>query len=199
MAVDVNARIARRLRELRDARGFSLDALADRSGVSRSTISLIERGQSSPTATVLDKLAAGLGATLASLFEEADKPAVPVSPVARAADQVVWTDPASGYVRRNLSPAGAGSALQLVSVTFPAGRRVAYDSPPRDTEIQQQIWLIDGVMEITVGTARHRLEAGDCLAMSLDQPIVYRNPTRKPACYVVALATLASPTSRRSR
>jgi transcriptional regulator with XRE-family HTH domain len=199
MAVDVNARIALRLRELREARGFSLDALADRSGVSRSTISLIERGQSSPTATVLDKLAAGLGATLASLFEDGDKPAAPVFPVSRAAEQPVWTDPASGYVRRNLSPAGVRSALQLVSITFPAGRRVAYDSPPRDADIQQQIWLIDGVMEITVGADRHRLEAGDCLAMSLDKPIVYRNPTRKPACYLVALVTLPSPISRRNR
>ena len=60
--MDINTRIAQRLRELRDARGYSLEALAERSGVSRSAISLIERGQSSPTAVVLDKLAIGLSA-----------------------------------------------------------------------------------------------------------------------------------------
>ena len=59
--MDINTRIATRLRDLRDARGYSLDTLAERSGVSRSNISLIERGQSSPTAVVLDKLAIGLG------------------------------------------------------------------------------------------------------------------------------------------
>ncbi len=58
--MDITARISRRVKELREGRGWSLEALAGRSGVSRSNISLIERGQSSPTATVLDKLSAAL-------------------------------------------------------------------------------------------------------------------------------------------
>jgi transcriptional regulator with XRE-family HTH domain len=187
--MDLTQRIARRVRELRDAQGFSLDALAERSGVSRSNISLIERAQSSPTAAVLDKLAAALGVTLASLFDEPSAPAAEPSPMARVAEQPVWTDPESGYVRRNVSPP-ARSPIQLVDVIFPAGRRVAYDSPPREVDIHQQVWMIDGVMDVSVGDAQWRLETGDCLAMRLDQPIVYRNPTRKPARYLVALATL---------
>src|SRR2546423_4925425 len=124
--MDINDRIAERLRSLRGERGYTLDALAERSGVSRSMISLIERGQSSPTAAVLDKLAAGLTVTLATLFEDEPR-AAPPSPLARTADQPVWTDPASGYVRRNVSPP-ARSPIQLVDVVFPAGQRVAYDS-----------------------------------------------------------------------
>jgi transcriptional regulator with XRE-family HTH domain len=195
--MDINACIARRVRELRDAQGFSLDALAERSGVSRSNISLIERGQSSPTATVLDKLATGLGVTLASLFEDNTGIVTEPSPVARVAEQPVWTDPASGYVRRNLSPA-ARSPIQLVDVIFPAGQRVAYDTGAREVEIHQQIWMIDGVMEMTVGDAQWRLETGDCLAMRLDRPTVYRNPTRKPARYLVALASLPFVASRKT-
>jgi transcriptional regulator with XRE-family HTH domain len=195
--MDVNDRLARRIRELRDAQGFSLDALAERSGVSRSNISLIERGQSSPTATVLDKLAAGLGVTLASLFEDSAAQAAEPSPLARVAEQPVWTDPSSGYVRRNVSPA-VRSPLQLVDVVFPAGQRVSYDSAPRETDIQQQVWMIDGAMEVSVGERTWRLEPGDCLAMRLDQPIVYRNPTRKPARYLVALVTQAIPNPRRT-
>ena len=61
----VEARLAIRLRALRAERGLSLDALAEQSGVSRSMISLIERAESSPTASVLDRLAASLGVTLA--------------------------------------------------------------------------------------------------------------------------------------
>src|SRR5258708_3888294 len=128
--MDITARIARGVRARRAAGGFTLDALAERSGVSRSNTSLIERARSSPPAAVLDKLAAGLGVTLASLFEDGASPAAEPSPVARAAEQPVWTDPASGYVRRNLSPA-ARSPIQLVDVVFPAGQRVAYDSPAR--------------------------------------------------------------------
>ncbi len=195
--MDINARIARRVRELRDAHGFSLEVLAERSGVSRSNISLIERGESSPTAAVLDKLATGLGVTVASLFEDSKAHIAEPSPMARVAEQPVWTDPASGYIRRNLSPA-ARSPIQLVDVIFPAGRRVAYDTAAREVEIHQQVWMIDGVMDMTVGDVHWRLETGDCLAMRLDRPIVYRNPTRKPARYLVALATLPVLPTRRN-
>src|ERR1700716_4716639 len=101
---DLNQRIAERVRELRAARGLSLDALASKSGVSRSMISLIERGESSPTAVVLEKLATGLGVVLASLF---DAPTgVPRGPVARRVVQPQWREPASGYGRRHVSTSG---------------------------------------------------------------------------------------------
>lgn len=193
--MDINLLIARRVRELRDAAALSLDALAARSGVSRSNISLIERGESSPTAAVLDKLASALGVALAALFEDKGAPEDEPSPLARVAEQPVWTDPASGYMRRSLSPA-APSPLQLVDVVFPPGQRVAYDSVPHNADIHQQVWMIEGAMEISVGEQQWRLEAGDTLAMRLDRHIVYHNPTRKQARYLVALTTQAS--SRRA-
>ncbi|MGV2287903.1 XRE family transcriptional regulator [Trinickia sp. YCB016] len=194
--MDINNTIARRVRELRDAQGWSLDALAERSKVSRSNISLIERGQSSPTAVVLEKLATALGVALATLFEDSSShPSEEPSPLASAREQTVWTDPDSGYVRRNLSP-GVRSPLQLVEVKFPAGQRVAFDNGMRDADIHQQIWIMEGAMEITVGDEQWRLEAGDCLAMQLDRPIVFRNPTRKSARYLVALSKFAQSDSR---
>src|SRR4249920_3562045 len=90
---DLNQRIAERVGELRAGQGLSLEALAGKSGVSRSMISLIERGESSPTAVVLEKLATGLGVMLASLF---DAPAgvdqMAGGPVARREDQPQWRD-----------------------------------------------------------------------------------------------------------
>ncbi len=193
--VDINQRIASRLRELRLAQQCSLAALAERSGVSRSNISLIERGESSATATVLDKLSAALGVTVASLFEQtAEAP----SPVARAGDQAVWTDPGSGYVRRNLSPS-MGGPIQLVEVRFPPGQRVAYETSVRDVDVHQQVWIIDGVIELTVGKDMWTLCAGDCLAMRLDQPIAYHNPTRAEARYLVALMSQGYGPGRRER
>jgi transcriptional regulator with XRE-family HTH domain len=185
---DINTRLGRRLLALRTAHALSIESLAERSSVSRSAISLIENGRSSPTATVLDKLAGALGATVASLFEPDASPAAAPSPVARVADQPVWTDPASGYRRRNVSPPGV-SPIQLVDVVFPAGGRVAYDAMPREADTRQQVWMIDGEMEVTVGADTWRLQAGDCLAMGLDAAIVYRNPTRREARYLVALVT----------
>jgi transcriptional regulator with XRE-family HTH domain len=192
--MDINDRIARRVRELRDAQNLSLAALAERSGVSRSNISLIERGESSATATVLDKLSAALGVTVASLFEgPVDAP----SPVSRREDQPVWTDPGSGYTRRNLSPA-ARSPIQLVEISFPPGQRVEYETSAREADVHQQVWIIEGAMEVTVGDTQWLLNTGDCLAMRLDQPISYHNPTATPARYLVALVTLPLKSTKRS-
>jgi transcriptional regulator with XRE-family HTH domain len=183
-AADLNQRIAQRVRDLRAARGLSLEAVAAKSGVSRSMISLIERGESSPTAVVLERLATGLGVAMASLF---DAPRPQASPLARAKEQPPWRDPQSGYVRRNVSPSGAGSPIQIVEVSFPPGARVAYETGPRQPRLYQQVWVHEGAIDITVGDERHRLQAGDCLALVLDRPLMYHNPTRKPARYAVVL------------
>lgn len=184
----IHTRIAQRVRDLRAARSLSLEALAQASGVSRSMISLIERAESSPTAVVLERLAMGLGVSLASLF---DAPEPSASPVSRRAAQALWQDPHSGYVRRNVSPAGVGSPLQIVEVQFPPKARVAYETGPRDPVVHQQIWVLEGRIEVTVGTTLHRLEAGDCLALVLDQPLSYFNPTRQVTRYAVILTSPA--------
>ena len=184
---DVDARLALRLRTLRADRGLTLEGLAERAGVSRSMISLIERGESSPTASVLDRLATGLGLSLAALFADEARP--DADPVARRAGQPVWCDPETGYQRRHLSPLGYPTPIELVEVAFPAGARVAYESAPRGLGISQQVWLLEGEMELTVGEAVHRLAAGDCLAMRVDRPIAFRNPGDRPARYIVALTT----------
>ena len=186
MADDLDQRVARRVRELRARRGLSLQALAAGSGVSRSMISVIERGEVHATAGVLERLATGLGVTLASLFDETAQ-ARATTPVARAAEQPPWRDPASGYVRRNVSPAGAGSPIQIVDVSFPPGATVAYETGDREPPVHQQIWVLEGRIDVAWGDERHRLEAGDCYALRLDRPLSYHNPTRKPARYAVVL------------
>ena len=191
---DVNARIAERVRQLRAARGLSLDALAERSGVSRSMISLVERGESSPTAVVLEKLATGLGVTMAAMFDAPSTAGAPGGPIARRADQPLWRDPGSGYLRRNVSPPGAPQPMQIVEVEFPPRARVAFETGARDVRIQQQVWVLQGTIDVTVGAERHRLRDGDCLAMQLDRPTMFHNPTRKPARYAVVIAS--DPTRR---
>jgi transcriptional regulator with XRE-family HTH domain len=181
----INLRIARRVAELRAGAGLSLDALAARSDVSRSTISLVERGETSATAVVLEKLAAGLGVALASLFET---PRAMPGPLVRRVEQVQWRDPASGYLRRNVSPPDHPSPFRIVEVEFPAGRRVVLEGAAPGNVIQQQVWVLEGAMELTQRGQTHRLEAGDCLAMQLEGPMEYRNPTRRPARYAVVVA-----------
>lgn len=184
---EVDARLAARLRGLRLERGLTLEGLAGRAGVSRSMISLIERGESSPTASVLHRLATGLGTTLASLFGEEER--FETSPLARRDDQPSWRDPETGYLRRNLSPPGFPSPIELVEVILPPGTRVAYDDPSRLVGISQQVWVLEGTIELTVGEEAHRLAAGDCLAMRVEGPTHFGNPAARSARYVVALTT----------
>lgn len=193
----VTQRIAARVRQLRAHAGLSLDALAAASGVSRSALSLIERAQSSPTAVVLDRIAVALGVPLASLFDGPAAPA-PASPLARRAEQPVWQDPASGYVRRAVSPVGYPSPIQIVEVEFPPGATVAYEAALRERTVHEQLWVLQGRIDFTVGHQTHHLAQGDCLALQLDQPNRFHNPTRQTARYAVVLvAEPAAPAARR--
>ncbi len=187
MESTVEARLAARLRDLRSAQGLTLEGLADRSGVSRSMISLIERGESSPTAQVLDKLSVAFGVTLASLFAEDPHPAA--SPLRRRDARETWRDPATGYVRRNLSPPDFPSPIELVEVILPAGARVVYDTGARSPAVEQQVWLLEGELSLTVGETAYELAAGDCLAMRVDRPVAFHNESASPTRYLVALTS----------
>jgi transcriptional regulator with XRE-family HTH domain len=180
-ATDIDQRIGTRIRELRGQKGLTLDALAERADVSRAMLSRIERGESSPTAQLMNKVCGGLGITLSTLFAEDTAAA---SPLSRRDAQPVWRDPATRYLRREVSP--AGSSLDIVDVEFPPRKSVAFDNM-RMPNVEQQVWVLEGVLEMEVGGESFRLNEGDCLKMHLGQPLVFRNPTRRSTRYAVIL------------
>ena len=151
-----------------------------RTGVSRAMISRIERGEVHASAVVLDRVCAGLGITLSALFAREA-----TSPLLRRADQPVWRDPTSGYVRREVAPAGTGSPVRIVEVEFPAGAEVAF-APPRDA-LDQHVWVLAGAIEIAVTGSVHDLAAGDCLHMRVAEGNTFRNLSGEPARYAVIL------------
>lgn len=182
--IDIDRRLGERLKAARQRHALTLDELARRTSVSRAMISRIERGESSPTATVLVRLGSGLGLSLSALLEED----VGTGPLARHAQQPVWRDPASGYLRRNVSPRGTGSGFEIVEVELPAGAEVHLDSAIGAPALDQQIWVLGGRLDLTVDGTRHDLAEGDCLQMHLRGPIIYRNPGSEPVRYAVILA-----------
>lgn len=188
--MDINERLAKRLNQMRYERGLSIEELAGRSGVSRAMISRIERAESSPTAAVLNKLAIGLGVLLPELFGPvsfADTRLQNRDPVSNRRGQPVWRDPATGYKRRTLTPATAGQPMQLSEIRFPPGARVTFENAFGATVVQQQLWILDGRLDVQLGNTRTQLAAGDCMAMSLDRPITFHNPGGKEARYLVAI------------
>lgn len=177
----LNRQIARRLKERRQERGLSLDALAAVADVSRAMISKIEREEVSPTATLLAKLATALGITLSDFFKTPDGD----GRVARAAERPVWTDPDTGYHRRNVAP--GLSPVDIVDVSLPAGARIDYANA-LPLNIPQIVWVIAGTLVLTVDGQETNLSTGDSMLMRLDQSISFRNDGEAPVRYAVVLA-----------
>jgi glyoxylate utilization-related uncharacterized protein len=88
-----------------------------------------------------------------------------------------------------VSPPDIPQPMQIVEVEFPAGGRIAFETGARDVRVHQQVWVLEGAIDITLGSERHRLRQGDCLAMELDRPTMFHNPARKPARYAVVMAS----------
>ncbi|MDR3536824.1 MAG: XRE family transcriptional regulator [Acetobacteraceae bacterium] len=162
-ATELDTRLAARLASLRTERGWSLDTLADRSGVSRTTLSRLERGETSPTASLLGRLCTAYNRTMSRLIAEAEAEA---PQFIRAADQATWVDPETGFRRRGVSPPAAGLDAELVEATLPAGAVIAYAAPPVQG-LEQHIWMLGGALELTLDGTVHRLETGDCLRFRL--------------------------------
>lgn len=180
----IDTAIAERLKALRDRRRLTLDELARLSGVSRAMISRIERGEASPTAQLLSRLCAALDVTLSAFFApEGGEP----SPLARRAKQPVWRDPGTGYERRAVSPPGTPSRIEVIDIAFPPGARIAYPPETAKDGMTQHVWLFSGTLEMTIGDVAHRLEAGDCLYMSITEGHVFHNPGTQTAHYAVVL------------
>jgi len=190
----IDAVLSIRLRSLRKSRHCTLDQLAELSGVSRSMISLIERQETSPTAAVLNKLADALGVSLPALFSQETGAQSP-NPLSQRSEQSAWTDPDSGYVRRHLSPQGGASPIELVEVCFPPGESVTFETTTRRIVTHQQIWVLEGEMQITTDQKVWHLQTGDCLALVLGPRIVFHNPTTHAARYLLALTNTHSHTS----
>ncbi len=160
---DLTTRLAHRLFSLRGERGWSLDELAARSGLSRATLSRMENAESSPTAETLGKLCTAYGLTLSrlmALVEEGFTAHVPFDA------QPEWEDPATGFRRRSVSPPSARLAGEVIEGHLPPGTAIAYDAPPRPG-LEHHLILLDGALRLDLDDTSHDLGAGDCLRYQL--------------------------------
>jgi transcriptional regulator with XRE-family HTH domain len=181
---DIANKLAARLKQERDRRGWSLAELAARAEVSTGMISKIERAAASPTAAVLGRLSGAFGLTLSTLLEGVDPQA---SRLSRRTAQASWQDPATKYRRRSLSPA-TGGPLQLVEITLPPGASIAYPAAAYEF-LHQQIWILSGMLHLTEGIAVHELAERDCFEFGPACDHVFTNPGAEPCRYLVALVT----------
>ena len=179
----IDHQIARRLAGLRAERGWSLERLANRTGISRATLSRLERCELSPTAGMLTTLCRQYGWTLSRLMAEAENG--PPSLV-RAKEQLSWKDPGSGYVRRVVSPPHPQLRGELVEVSLPAGASVSYETSPLPG-LEHHLWMLDGVLDLEIEGAALRLQKGDCARYVLSGASRFECRGKRPARYLVSL------------
>jgi transcriptional regulator with XRE-family HTH domain len=179
----VEDRLAGRLAELRVERGWSLDELARRTGVSRSTLSRLERAEISPTAAILGKLCTAYGRTMSQLLAEVESE----SPqLVRASQQLVWRDGTSGFTRRSVSPPHPVLRGEVMEGLLQPEADISYDRPPVPGQ-EQHIWVLAGVLEITLDGGVHELQTGDVLRFRLWGRSRFRNPGPNPVRYTVVV------------
>lgn len=155
--------IAARLSALRMERGWSLDDLAQKSTVSRSTLSRLENAEVSPTAHVLGKLCAAYGMPMSRLMRLVEDTS---APVVRAEAQMLWVDPGTGFRRRSVSPPTQALAGEVLACEIPAATRIAYELPPRPG-LEHHLVMLRGALTVTIDGQAHALKTGDCLRYAL--------------------------------
>lgn len=171
-----------RIRAERLGRGLSLDGLAARSGVSRSMLSEVERGGKVPTVLLLDRIATGLGTSIARLLGD-DPPARVI--VRRRAEQDAVLDP-SGWERRILSPVLPGVEFEFMRTTIPAGGDAGAFSPHAPGS-REYLAVERGLLRLTVDGAAHLLHAGDSIYYAGDCVHAFANPGGEPCVYYLAM------------
>ena len=155
-----------RLKEARKAQGLSLDAVANLSGVSRSMVSQIERGESSPTIATLWNLTRALNVDFAGLMDEAQQ-----------GDKI-------DVLRANAVPTignmGKGCRIAILSPPEEAGGHEVYDitlesngalsSQPHARGAFEQLTVLEGQVRVTSGAATSDLSTGDTARYAADVP-----------------------------
>lgn len=156
---DVTSRLATHLRTLRLDRGWTLDQLAQNSGVSRGTLSRIEQSEVSPTTETLAKLSTAFGIAMSRLLSQVEDS---FAPVIRHENQSVWMDPATGFRRRAVSPLAPGLSAEVLACELPPNQILIYDAAPKPG-LEHHLLVQSGRLELTIADESHDLGPGDCL------------------------------------
>lgn len=185
--------LGQRIQALRGERGLTLRELADRSDVSVSMLSSVERGDKAPTVVVLDRIAGGLDVSLASLVTEPDDDRIIVR---RAAEQDT-VDESGGWQRTILTPVVPGVNFEWVRSTLPAGCDAGI-YPAYAPGSHEFVTVQSGTLTMTIGDREVVLSAGDSVYFAADAPHGYANRTQTRCVYHVA-ALIMRPRSNAGR
>jgi transcriptional regulator with XRE-family HTH domain len=159
-----SGRLGERVRALRRERGWTLEVLAQRSGVSRAMISKLERGEKNPTLVVAAKVAEGLGMNLSELVGVEEKRKVVVVPRGKG---MTMRDPETGFERQLLSPSLGGRGVEFMRNVVPEGS-TSGELPPHRRGVEEYVVVERGRLRAVLGGEEYVLEEGDTAYFEAD-------------------------------
>ena len=168
---EISLRTGRAVKQQREAAGFSLRALAARSGISSSMISDIERGAKSPTVTTVVRLAQALGVSAAALIDGGTNPASRIH-ILRRGEGVGGEHPAPW---ESLRPATPGSRIDFVRYQIPPST-ILGPATAHAPGTMEHMHVAAGTVRVTVGDEATELSEGDSCSCRTDAPHGIENP-----------------------
>ena len=173
------ATLGSRIKALRAQSGITLEQLASQSGVSRAMLSKVERGEKSPTLSIVARIAAGFRITLSELLG-AETDASDVA-VIRSAERLSFKDPETGFERWVLSPQHLDNGVEVVLHRIPPGRSSGV-LPPYSVPTEKYVMVQEGQLTVYVDNKPHVLKAGDSMYFEVKAPYRLVNDDGHTAC-----------------
>lgn len=165
---EISLRLATRLKEARKSRRLSLDALAKLSGVSRSMLSQIERGESSPTVASLWNLTQALNVDFSGLLDDGPKERSPIRELVRAGQEPVIQSLGKGCKIRILSAPEMVGETEIYDLEFDRGGLLS--SEPHRSGCIENLTVISGELSITTDGVSETIGVGDTVRYVADRP-----------------------------
>jgi transcriptional regulator with XRE-family HTH domain len=184
-ALTAEGAVGARVKGLREAMDLSLRDLAERSGVSAPMLSQVERGDTSPTLAVAEKIAAGLDLTLSQLLRlDEDRHVVVVRAEGRR------TRRRRGHKVEELTPPLPGQRADVSVHTLAAGAATgAADDPPvHEPGSRETTVVLAGTAELFIDGQRHELTEGDSVTFDADLPHHFENTGETDARLIAVVA-----------
>ena len=169
MATDeISKRLAKRLKHARQSRSLSLEALANLSGVSRSMLSQIERGESSPTVASMWNLTKALDIDFSGLLDGGPNERSPIREVIRAEQTPIIMSQGKGCKIRILSAPDSVGETEVYDVEFEANAILS--SEPHRSGCIENLTVIAGSLVITTDGVTEVVNKGDTVRYVADRP-----------------------------
>lgn len=177
----IHVKLGKNLKSIRNGRGLSLDKVAELTGVSKAMLAQVERGESSPSISVIWKIANGLHLSFTSLIEEQS----PSISIVKIADMEPLLEEKGSFRSYPLFPFSPQKQFEIYIVEMDP--YCYHESEAHSAGVEEYIVLLQGSLEISINGSNHTLNPSESLRFIADQPHSYKNNTDSMVQYHVII------------